>query len=329
MSEPLPDSFCVRDMGSFHVGGQIVTLTGLPPRHRVSTQGGPSRPIEQNGEMAVGQMYVQYVRLAAPRSPVPVLMWHGGGMTGANWEATPDGRAGWQSIFLRAGFDVFVSDAVERGRAGFAPSPQVYPEDPFFRTAEEAWEEVFRFGPHGSYHRDPAVRGDYPGCRFPLRDFDAFMKGCVPRWGCNDALTQAAYDAQVARLEASVLLMHSQGGNFGFHAALHAPDRVKAVIALEPSGAPDPSREDAARLAHIPHLFIWGDHLDGSVFWTQYRPNVERWAEALGKAGASVDWIDLPAHGIRGNSHALMLDDNSDEIARMAIDWLAGHGLRA
>ena len=36
-------------------------------------------------------MYVQYVRLAEPRSPVPLLMWHDGGMTGVNWETTPDG----------------------------------------------------------------------------------------------------------------------------------------------------------------------------------------------------------------------------------------------
>ncbi|MEP9377859.1 esterase [Aquabacter sp. CN5-332] len=324
---PPSDTFTVRDMGSFHIGGEIVSLAGMPQRHRISTPGGPVRPIEQNGEMAVGQMYVQYVRLAAPRSPVPVLMWHGGGMTGANWEGTPDGRPGWQTIFLRAGLDVFVSDAVERGRAGFAPSPEIYPEAPFFRTAEEAWTEVFRFGPHGSYHKDPALRRAYPGCRFPLKDFDAFMKSCVPRWSCNDERTQTAYDALVARMDHCVLLMHSQGGSFGFHAALHAPEKVKAVMALEPSGAPDPTVEDAGRLAGVPHLFIWGDHLGGSEFWVQYRPNVERWADALAKAGVPVEWIDLPARGITGNSHALMMDDNSDEIARMALDWLSGHGL--
>jgi hypothetical protein len=38
-------------------------------------------------------------------------------MTGANWETMPAGRPGWQMFFLHAGFDVFVSDAVERGRA--------------------------------------------------------------------------------------------------------------------------------------------------------------------------------------------------------------------
>jgi hypothetical protein len=64
-------------------------------------------------------------------------------MTGVNWETTPDGRPGWQMYFLRAGFDTYVSDAVERGRASWAPFPQVYPDPPFFRTAKEAWEERF------------------------------------------------------------------------------------------------------------------------------------------------------------------------------------------
>lgn len=329
MGRDTDQTFLVRDMGSFHVGGEMVALSGMPPRQRISTPGGPVHPVEPNGDIAVGQMYAQYTRLANPRGPYPLLLWHGGGMTGANWESTPDGRPGWQSYFLRAGLDVFVSDAVERGRSGFAPSPQVYPEAPFFRTAQEAWEEVFRFGAKGSYAADPAARRSYEDCRFPLGAFETFMKGCVPRWSCNDARTQAAYDALVSRVGPALLLMHSQGGNFGFTAALNAPETVKAVIALEPSGAPDTARADAGRVAHVPHLFVWGDHLDGNPFWTLYRPNVERWAEALAKAGCAVEWLDLPARGIAGNSHALMMDDNSDAIAGLVRDWIAARGFLA
>jgi hypothetical protein len=49
----------VRDIGSFHVGGHLVSLTGMPPRVRVSTAHGAAHPIDPNGEMIVGQMYVQ------------------------------------------------------------------------------------------------------------------------------------------------------------------------------------------------------------------------------------------------------------------------------
>ena len=120
----------VREIGSFHVGGSLVTLSGLPLRERVSTPGGPVHYVDPNGEIAAGQMYVQYVRLAEPRGRVPVLMWHGGGESGVNWETTPDGRDGWQMRFLRAGLDVYVSDSVERGRASWAP----YPNDSYERA---------------------------------------------------------------------------------------------------------------------------------------------------------------------------------------------------
>lgn len=215
----------------------------------------------------VGQMYVQYVRLAEPASSVPLLTWHGGGMTGANWETTPDGRPGWQMFFLRASFDSYVSDAVERGRASWAPYPQIYPEPPFFRTAKEAWEETFRFGPIGSWSADPAKLSTHAGLRFPAAHFETFLCQSVPRWGCNNAATQRAYDALLQRLPCGVILLtHSRGGNFGLTAALHAPDRVRAVISLEPSGAPDPTKHDLSRLKGVPHLFLWGDYLGRHPF---------------------------------------------------------------
>ena len=320
----------IRDIGSFHIGGRMIRLQGLPPRERVSTPGGPVHPVDQNGEIMLGQMYVQYVRLAEPRAKAPLLMWHGGGMTGVNWETTPDGRPGWQMFFLRAGFDTYVSDAVERGRASWAPFPHAYAEAPYFRTAKEAWEETFRFGPAGSWHPDRARRTTHPGLRFSAAHIEAFLCQSVPRWGCNDALTQAAYDALLQRMDrGAIVLTHSQGGNFGLTAAASAPDRVRAVISLEPSGAPDPAACDAHRLAGVPHLFVWGDYLDRHSFWRASLPAVHRWADALGKAGCAVDWIDLPARGIRGNSHALMCDDNSDDIADIVLAWLRGRGLLA
>lgn len=320
----------IREIGSFFAGGHMVRLEGLPPRERVSTPGGPVHHVDPNGEMIAGQMYVQYVRLAAPRARMPLLMWHGGGMTGANWETTPDGRPGWQMAFLRAGFDTYVSDAVERGRSSFAPYPQVYPEPPYFRTARELWEETFRFGPTGSWHPDPALRRTHPGLRFPVAHFEAFLAQCVPRWGCNDGLTQTAYDALVRRMAGgAVLLAHSQGCNFALAAAAAAPEQVGAVVVLDPSGAPDPARCDPTRLRGVPHLFVWGDYIDRHAFWRQSRPAAERWRDALAAAGGEATWIDLPARGIRGNSHALMADDNSDAVAAIVLDWIREKGLVA
>jgi pimeloyl-ACP methyl ester carboxylesterase len=319
---PTTEPIAVRDIGSFHIGGEMVTLSGMSPRERVSTAHGAVHRIDPNGEVVVGQMYVQYVRLASTRSAYPLLLWHGGGMSGVTWETTPDGRPGWQMFFLRAGFDVFVSDAVERGRAAWAPYPDVYPEEPYFRTAREAWEHTFRFGPAGSWDPDPALRRTHADLRFPASCMEAFMKQFVPRWATNDALTQRAYDALIARVPDSIVLTHSQGGNFGLRAALNAPERVKAVISLEPSGAPDPSQSDAAALRHVPHLFVWGDYLDQHPLWVEALPKVERWRDALVAAGVDVEWIHLPSQGIKGNSHALMADDNSDLVASLVLDWM-------
>jgi pimeloyl-ACP methyl ester carboxylesterase len=320
----------VKEIGSFHVGGKTVRLEGLPLRERVSAPGGPAHSIDPNGEIVVGQMYVQYVRLAAPTAAAPLLLWHGGGMTGACWESTPDGRPGWQSFFLRAGFDVYVSDAVERGRASFAPVPQVYPEQAYFRVAREAWEEIFRFGPAGSHSANPALRRAFPGLRFPVTALETFMAQFVPRWSCNDELTQAAYGALLQRLDPGVVILtHSQGGNFGLTAALRAPQRVRAVISLEPSGAPDPASAGAGGLRNTPHLFVWGDNWRDNEFWARSRPASERWRDALAEAGCDVTWIDLPELGVSGNSHALMADENSDEIARFVLDWMAARGLVA
>ena len=48
---------------------------------------------------------------------------------------------------------------------------------------------------------------------------------------------------------------------------------------------------------------------------------------AMSAAGCDVTWIDLPARGIHGNSHALMADDNSDDIAGLVLDWMTARGI--
>ena len=136
----------LKSMNSFFVGGATAVLEGLPVEYRSMVLNGSPREVNPNGEQVYGQMYVQEYRLAQPRHPDPVLLWHGGGMTGCTWETTPDGRNGWLWKFLDAGYDVLVSDAVERGRSSWARFPQVYRESPVFRTKREAWT-TFRMGP--------------------------------------------------------------------------------------------------------------------------------------------------------------------------------------
>ena len=45
------------------------------------------------------------------------------------------------------------------------------------------------------------------------------------------------------------------------------------------------------------------------------------------RAGGSVDLVDLPDAGIKGNTHMMMMDRNSDEVADVIQNWLIRKGL--
>ena len=126
-------------MGSFHLGGRRVEIEGRPVATRQLAPGGIAATIDPNGGYMVEQMYVQYFVPRPLRGRGPLLLWHGGGMTGVTYETTPDGREGWLNFFLRRGWAVFSCDAVERGRAGWpAPPVQLWGGDPVLIPVEQA-----------------------------------------------------------------------------------------------------------------------------------------------------------------------------------------------
>jgi pimeloyl-ACP methyl ester carboxylesterase len=321
---PLP----VREIGSFLVGGRAVTLRERPARGLI---GDPGQQVNLNGDFALHQMYVQYVTLADPRGRYPILLWHGGSLTGAVYETTPDERPGWQSSLLRRGHSVYVVDAPGHGRASWARYPELEPREPTFRSHEALWT-LLRLGPPGSYAADPAGRRPYPGTRFPVAHFDQFAKQTVPRFAVDPVEVQAAYDALIQRVGPCVVLTHSAAGQFGLAAAPRPPGLVRGVISIEPSGGPDPDAVNLASLREIPHLFVWGDFLDRDEqrgVWEPLVRSTARYHAALVASGASSKWIDLPARGIRGNSHLLMADTNANEIATLIDDWMRRNGLIA
>jgi pimeloyl-ACP methyl ester carboxylesterase len=318
------DVLQVKEIGRFHVGGRQVTLTGQPERELRFSRTASAIPNNQNGEIESGQMYVQYVRLAAPKAKYPLLLWHGGSLTGVTYETRPDGAEGWQMAFLRAGYDVYVSDAVERGRASWSPYPEIFDGYPYFRTKAAGWQ-LFRIGP--TWSADVTQRVAYEGTQFPVSDYDQFSKQFVPWWTTNNDATQAAYDALLRKLGPCMIIVHSQGSHFAFEAARRAPDLVKALVAIEPTAGPDPDAIDLSGLRNVPHLFVWGDYLDRCKVAKDFVRPVRRYADALRTQGGKVDVIDLPEMGIRGNSHMMMMDKNSEQIAGLIQHWIASHHL--
>ena len=186
--------------------------------------------------------------------------------------------------------------------------------------------ERFRIGEgEGSWHADPAKRRVLAGSQFPVEAYDNYMKQSVPRWLSTDQPIIAAYLALVDKVCPCVMLAHSQGGAFGFKVAEQRPDKIKAIVAIESATAGNLAQ--AAALKNTPVLMIFGDYVDQHPRWSTFKKIDMEYGNAIKAAGGTVDWINLPDIGIKGNSHMLMQDRNNAEIAEVIQKWLVNKGL--
>ena len=313
-------SIHLKEMGSFYIGGKEVSVTGKDVKDVIYVKGGVPAKVDPNGVYQVEGMYVQYFIPQNQKTNLPLLMWHGGGLTGATFETTPDGREGWLNYFIKKGWPDFISDAVERGRSGWAMTPDIFQCDPVFTTKKYPFEN-YRIGDgKGSYNDDPGKRIALSGTQFPVEAYDAFVKQVVPRWVTTDDAIMAAYIELIDKVESCVILAHSQGGAFAFKAAQARPDKVKAVIAVEPGGVGDINK--VALLKDIPILFVYGDFIEKDARWPIIKDRGLKFANAIQKAGGDVEIIDLPKIGINGNSHMMMMDKNNADVANVILKWM-------
>ncbi len=317
------DPLAIREIGSFYVGGKEIRLDGKS-RDRVRREGLAKEAVQPKGDFVYGQVYVHFVLLERPTARYPLVLWHGGSLTGVTYESTPDGREGWQMNFLRAGHSVYTTDAWQTGRAHWARFPEISPEEPVFRDAAFLWE-IFRIGAPGSFATARDARKAYSDTRFPTAAFDQFARQAAPRFRLDSELTSSAYDQLLQRVCPCVLLTHSASGPTGYEALQKRPDLIRGLISIEPSGGIEVTEETAARIAHVPQLIVWGDHLEDAGVRETWEPlyrSAHEYAEGLERAGGSVEWLDLRRQGVKGNSHLLMMDANSAEIARLIDTWI-------
>jgi hypothetical protein len=319
----MPESLSLAAFGSYHVGGRLVAVSGKPVQDLQFKADNPPVRVDPNGLHQVEQVYVQYFVPAERRGTRQLLLWHGGGLTGVCWETTPDGREGWLHWFLRRGWTVHVSDAVERGRAGWAMN-EILGGEPVFLPAGNAWER-FRIGDGpGSWNDDPSLRRQRPGNLFPAEAYGQFLKQGVPRWLTTDEATVEGYVALLDHVGPSVLVVHSQAGPFALAAARERPQLVSAIVLLEPSGVAVSMASE--RLITVPMLFVYGDYIAEDARWRVIHANALGFVEQLRVMGGTVDLVDLPERGVKGNSHMLMMDRNSDEVAGVVQAWLTAKG---
>src|SRR4030042_3139001 len=122
----------IQEQGSFAVGGTVVTNPGTFDPYNQTPEGQTF-----HGDHA----YVFY-QIPAEARKYPLVMWHGIGQFSKTWETTPDGREGFQNIFLRRRFPVYLIDQPRRGNAGRGTVAGTIEPTP----DEQGWFGTFRIG---------------------------------------------------------------------------------------------------------------------------------------------------------------------------------------
>jgi hypothetical protein len=323
----MADSLLLKEQGSFFVGGRTVYTDALTG----STTGFLGTGIN-TGNITVDQMYVQYQIPEGADSHVPVVMVHGCCLSSKSYETTPDGRMGWNEYFLRKHRAVYLPDQVSRARSGFDAT--IYNEIklgkrpasdmPEIRTAthEIAWLG-FRFG--------PSAGKAFPDEQFPVEAFEEFGKQVIP--DLNGELpavnpTWTNLSGLALKLKGAILLGHSESGFFPEQAALINPTNIKAMITIE-TGCPALNSQQISSLAKIPTLVVFGDHLgdvpSSPIKWQERFDSCQQFVEQVKAAGGDATMMHLPKYGQFGNSHMLMQDKNSNQVADLILKWIDEH----
>lgn len=301
--------------GSFFVGGRNIQTNDLSllPAYVPS------------GTVTVDQMYVRYQVPINTEGTKPVVLVHGCCLTGKTWEETPDGRMGWDELFVRRGRPTYVVDQTWRGRSAADPSgivrvkaeraaPATLPQ--VFGAAQEGAWTIFRFGP-----KYPKV---FPGMQFPLEAQVEFWKQMVPDWLNAQPTpnpTVPALSQLAQKLGGAVLVSHSQSGIYPFQTAELSTRGIAGIVSIEPGACPAPT-SDLRPYAGLPILVLWGDYVEQSPRWAPRLKLCREFVEAANRAGAKAEMVMLGDVGFPGASHMLMQDRHSLGIGNWLANWI-------
>ena len=333
----------IEEQGSFFAGGTTVTAPGtFDP-----IADGSFNPADQStaGQTIHGDhAYVFYQRPVEAREH-PIVMWHGYGQFSKTWETTPDGREGFQNLFLRRRYPVYVLGQPRRGRAGRSTAPASISAAP----SDQLWFGIFRLGLYPDL---------YEGVQFDRHPatLDQYFRQITPDTGPLDIDLNVAVVTDLLDTigRPSILMTHSHSGGMGWLTALRS-DEVAGIVCFEPgSNFPFPEGQvpeaidylggslsaravppaDFERLTRIPIVIYYGDNIPrepsrypGEEQWRAALTMAERWRDAVNAEGGDVTLVYLPDIGIVGNTHFPFSDLNNVEIAGLVADWLAEKGL--
>lgn len=215
------------DQGSFFAGGTVIQAEGNRDFYK------PTKP---EGQTLHGDHAYVFYQKPQNAHKYPLVFLHGAGQSSKTWETTPDGRDGFQNIFLSKGYSVYLIDQPRRGKAGqstVASNISAQPND-------QLWYDNFRLGKYPNLYKDVQFPKDQ-------ESLNQFFRQMTPDTGAYDK--DVISDAVAKVFDKSgdgILITHSQGGEPGWFTAIKT-DKVKAIVAYEPGSGFVFSRRRRAR----------------------------------------------------------------------------------
>jgi hypothetical protein len=324
----------IEKQGSFAVGGTVITNPGTFD---------PYNPTPAGQTFHGDHAYVFY-QIPVKARKYPLVMWHGIGQFSKTWETTPDGREGYQNIFLRRRFGVYLIDQPRRGDAGRSTEAVSITPIP----DEQQWFGTFRIGIWPNYFEGVQFSHDSTALH-------QYFRAMTPNIGpININVNVDAISELFNKIGPAILVTHSHSGGMGWVTAIKNKN-VKAIISYEPGSgfvfpegevpAPIPSSggtleavavplSEFMQLTKIPIVIYYGDFIPekpianpGQDGWRVRLEMAKLWRDVVNKHGGDVTVVHLPEIGIKGNTHFPFSDLNNVEIADLMSKWLKGKGL--
>lgn len=328
----------IKSQGSFAVGGTVETQAGNfdPIKQGAFNPAGP----DTKGQSRHGDHAYVFYQIPESARKLPIVFWHGYGQSAKTWETTPDGREGFQNIFLRKGFPVYLMDQPGRGKASKAISGTTITA----AADEQLWFGIFRFGEWPNF---------YDGVSFSKEPeaLNQFFRQSVPDAGpafTADVYVNAA-SALFDKIGKAILVTHSASGSLGWKAVLKNKN-IRAVVSYEPGGDfvfPEGEKIETVTLGarvikpatipkaefmaftKIPIVIYYGDNIPnkpdtnpGKEQWRAFLTIARQWAEVVNRYGGDVKVVHLPEIGIKGNTHFPFSDLNNLEVADELLKFL-------
>jgi hypothetical protein len=338
MTTPAPEgSLTLQEQGSFAVGGTVVQAPGTfdPVKQGVYSPQG----VAATGQTLHGDHAYVFYQVPEHAHQLPLVFWHGYGQFSKTWETTPDGREGFQNIFLRQHYPIYLLDQPRRGNAGRSTVPGTLAAKP----DEQLWFGIFRLGIWPNF---------YPGVQVSQTPeaMNQFFRQMVPDTGPFDAnVNISAVSALFDKIGNGILVTHSHSGGMGWQTAMKNPN-IRAIISYEPgsnfsfpdSEMPEPMpytggiakavrvpMDDFIKLTKIPIIVYYGDNIaeapsDNSARdqWRVSLAMARKWAEVVNRHGGDATIVHLPEIGIRGNTHFPFADLNNRDVAKEMSKFL-------